>query len=69
MKPILPFGHESLFGFKILCGPYTRSERTQLASVIADMERGKVDYALVGTDASINVMRRGMRTVREGALL
>ena len=45
-------------GYRPLTVAYRQSERGMLDNVIADMERGNIDYVLVGSQSKCAVMRR-----------
>ena len=64
MKPIISFDEAKRDGYEILSGPFKMpGERAMLERAIGDMERGKIDYALVGTPDRINIARKGMTRI------
>ena len=64
MKPVISFFEADRDGYELLSGPFKLpSERGLLDKGIADMERGKIDYALVGTSNKINIARKGMTRI------
>lgn len=57
---------EALFdGYKALTTPYSiPDEQVALNRTMKDMERGKIDYILVGTQDSLAVWRKNMKEER-----
>lgn len=63
-----PITHEEMLargGYRYLTTPYRHGEQRMLENVVRDMERGGIDYVLVGFRMAglyiCSVARRGMR--------
>lgn len=67
-----PITHEEAMarGYRYLTMEYRANERTWLENVVRDMERGGIDYVLVGVAFAgqylVSVARKGMRRMLNG---